>query len=172
MCAGIASPDSSPDARAVLTSVPTEARDHQTCLDAIAQIAAEDDTILPWLGTKAEPGVLGALSKNPIMPCTRIHLVWARAVAERPQAEHHGLVVAMGTAIKRCPKTMDGVVANALSKGVALGLVVEALDPYAGETTELTAMCTSLKTAPLAGSSALVREHASDVNMHACHKTQ
>ena len=169
MCAGIASPDSSADARAVLLSVPSESRDNSACVSAVMALVQDDDTALAWLGSKGEPGLLGAVSKNAQIPCARLHLLWLRAIGERAPATYHGLEVALSHAVKRGAGALDGVLADTLNHAPAThGLITAAIDPYGQETPELKATCAVLPTVAASSGTPKARERARDTILHGC----
>jgi hypothetical protein len=169
MCRGIASGGADADARATLIDVPEAARDDASCVDAVVRVASEDDRVLTWMGERGEPGILGWAGKSDALPCSQLHVAWARALAARPPSSYKALTVPLAYATKRCPAEMDGVLADAIIRLPPVReIVVRAIDPFETYGDGLRATCAALPT--LAGSreSALVRERASDALGHAC----
>ncbi len=169
MCEGIGHPESANDAKTALLSVPVEARDHEACINAVMQLAVADDSVLGWLGTAAEPGLLGAAGKSDL-PCPRLLLTWQKALESRPKESFSALTISLSRAIKRCPAVFDPTLA-ALVEGSAesRSCVVMAIDPFGGETTELPKTCAMLgKVSVDAREAHKVRERAADASNHAC----
>ncbi len=173
MCSGIAAPDTSADARAVLLAVPTESRDHMLCVNAVVTMAATDDATITWLAGTAEPGLLSSVAKASNVPCARIHTLWTKALAGRTAQIYSGLTVPIALSIKRCPEIMDGVLSDALQHipGVR-ATIVQAIDPYGGETGQLKETCKILATIANGGDSGIVRERALDQVQHGCRNKQ
>jgi hypothetical protein len=133
------------------------------------KLAGEDDDVLTWLATKGEPGLLNAAGKGELMPCARLHLVWQKALAERPPESYPALVVPLQNALKRCPAELDGVVADAITKNPATNVVtVGALDAFASYGGKLRATCAALPAAAVAKSPPIIRERARDAIGHMC----
>ncbi len=170
MCRGIASKNADANARAALLEVPESARDAPSCVDAVVRVAADDDAALTWLASLAEPGLLGAAGSSSTMPCSRLHVVWTKALALRPPEERAALTVPLGYAVKRCPAELDGVLADAVVHLPATRrMVVEAIDPFAAYGGALQATCAALPAVAEGGhDSAIVRERASDALGHMC----
>jgi hypothetical protein len=169
MCGGIANAVASPEARAVLREVPEKSRDNAACVGAVVTIAGTDDDALRWVATKGEPGLLGATSREGAIACARVHSMWADALANRPASQFGALTVPLGAAVKRCPQTMDGVIADALkAKPESHAAVVGALDPFSGELAQLTATCGALPLVLRGHASPIIRERASDALAHGC----
>jgi hypothetical protein len=169
VCSAIASGTASPDARAVLREVPPEARDDASCVSAVVSIAVTDDLTLKWLATSAEPGMLGAASRLGAIPCPRLHAAWVDAIAARPDAQAAALTVPLGEAMKRCPGTMDGVLADALrSKPGAQQALVGAIDPFEPELASLKATCATLPIVLKGRASPVAKERAGDALAHGC----
>ncbi len=169
MCSGIAAPDASSDARAVLLAVPSESRDHVSCVAAVVALAATDDTAITWLATTAEPGLMTSVAKATQVPCARIHSMWMKAFTQRSPHVYSGLTVPIGFSIKRCPEAMDGVLSDTIARAPGLrGTIVAAIDPYAGETAQLTATCKLLPQVAHGPDAPIVRERALDQLQHGC----
>jgi hypothetical protein len=169
MCQGIASQDSSPDARALLMAVPPESRDHLACVTAVMALVQDDDLALSWLADKGEPGLLGAVGKNLQFPCARMHILWRKALSERTAPSYHALEVPLSYAIKRCATSLDGVLSDAIIHvPAAHGVIVAAIDPYGSETLDLKATCAVLRGATGAGETPKTRERANDELIHGC----
>lgn len=169
MCRGIASKDADADARKALMDAPESGRDSPGCVDAVVSLASEDDATLWWVAEKAEPGLLGAAGKEERLPCARLHVAWAKALAARPVAVYSALTVPLGYAVKRCTPEMDGVLADAIAHLPAThAFVVEAIDPFTGYGNALRATCAALPMVAGGRDSAVVRERATDALNHAC----
>ncbi len=126
MCGGIAVGTGSGDARAALRAVPPEARpaSDATCVGAVTMLAATDDATLKWLAGEAEPGLLGAASRQTTLDCPRLQRLWADALVARGAEQGGALTVALSNATRRCPAVLDGVLADAIkSKPDALAAV-------------------------------------------------
>jgi len=170
MCRGIASKASSSEARRVLLAVPEAARDAPSCVDAVVRVAADDEAALVWLATRGEPGLLGAAGSSGAFPCTRLHVVWTKALTSRPPETYPALTVPLGYAVKRCAAELDGVLADAIVHLPATReVVIQAIDPFGAYGGALQATCAALP-AVAAGrrDSAIVRERAEDALNQAC----
>jgi hypothetical protein len=169
MCGGIANASASDDARAALRSVPADSRDDATCVTSVATIAATDDPTLHWLAREAEPGLLGAASKLTLIDCARVQLLWTEAIATRAAALGTAMTVPLATALKRCPQTMDGVVADAIrSKPDAVSAAVRAIEPFSADDQRLRATCMALPLVARSGATAVAKERANDALDHGC----
>jgi hypothetical protein len=169
MCVGVASPRASDDARNALLGAPYAARDALTCVEAVVQVAADDEAALEWLATKGETGLLGAAGKSAAMPCAVLHVAWVQAFAARPASDYAALTVPLGYAVMRCAPQMDGVLADVIAHmPAAHAVVVAAIDPFASYADGLRATCAALPTIAGGPDAAVVRERASDALMHAC----
>ena len=169
MCSGIAGQDASADARGVLISVPLESRDHVLCVSAVVAMAATDDPAIDWLATTAEPGLISSVAKATTVPCARLHLLWTKALSHRSPQSYSGLTVPINLSIKRCADAMDGVLSDAIIHipGVR-ATIVQAIDPYAGETADLKATCKLLPQIVNGPDAPIVRERANDQLQHGC----
>ncbi len=169
MCRGIASPKADPDAHKALIEVPESARDAPACVDAVVHVAAEDDAALAWMAMKGEPGLLGGAGTNPVLACPRLHVVWTRALSDRPPNVYPALAVPLGYAVKRCPAEMDGVLADAILRlPMTRQVVVDAIDPFGAYEGALHATCAALPAVADGRDPPIVRERASDALNHAC----
>lgn len=169
MCGGISVATGSPDARAVLRSVPATSRDDQTCIGAVTTLAASDDVTLKWLAQQAEPGLLGAASKLSTLDCPRLQRLWADALATRGATQAGALTVALANAVKRCPAVMDGVIADAIkTKPEALAAAVGAVDPFSPEDSALRATCATLPLVAQTRATPIMKERATDAIAHGC----
>ena len=170
MCTGIASPQADDDARKALLDVPETARDAPACVDAAVRVAADGETALAWLAEQAEPGLLGAAGKSPTMPCARLHVAWARALAARPASAYAALTVPLGYAVARCAAQLDGVLADAIVHvPAAHRVIVYAIDPFQSYGGALHATCAALPRVVASGHDPpAVRERATDALLHAC----
>ncbi len=169
MCSGIASPDTSADAKGVLLAVPSESRDHALCVNAVVSMAASDDSAITWLSAVAEPGLLSQVAKSSIVPCSRLHTLWTKALAGRTTQVYSGLTVPINLSIKRCADVMDGVLSDALLHvpGVR-ATIVQAIDPYGAETGQLKETCKRLPQVANGPDAPIVRERALDQIQHGC----
>ena len=169
MCGGMATSAASADARATLRTVPEKSRDNAACVGAVVTIAGTDDDMLRWLATSAEPGLLGAASRENAIACARLHGMWADALSNRLPAQLSALTVPLSFAVKRCPTALDGVLADAIrAKPETQGAVVGALDPFNGDDAQLKATCDALPLVAKGRASAIARERASDALAHGC----
>ncbi|MBX3219236.1 MAG: hypothetical protein KF795_01880 [Labilithrix sp.] len=168
MCDGIAFPEASGDAKSVLLAVPTDARDHPSCVTAVIDMAATEDVVLDWVATGAEPGLLGVAATS-TLPCPRLAAVWKKALSERPPESHSALTVPLQRSLSRCAPQLDPVLAELLAKAPrARAAIVQAIDPYGTELAGMKETCAALKQGYTNGESALVRERAGDAQSHGC----
>ena len=170
MCRGISSTDASGEARKSLTLVSPASRDNGYCVDAVIKIASEDDDLLAWLATSGEPGIVGAAGKNELMTCGRLHTLWGKALAERAPEVYSALLVPLSNALKRCPKELDGVLADAITRLPATHfVVVGAIDAFGSYGGNLKATCAAL---PIVAANmkapGVTRERARDALAHSC----
>ena len=169
MCRGIASPDTSPDARATLLEVPAGSRDATACVDAVVKLAQLDESTLTWLATNGEPGILGAASKSEGLACPRLHTIWARALEQRKADVYPALVVPLSNAIKRCTVELDGVLADAILRlPQTRPVVINAIDPYDTYGKSLKTTCAALAKVANGGDASILRERARDTRDHGC----
>jgi len=169
MCSGIAAPDTSPDARAVLLAVPSESRDHALCVNAVVGMAVTDDATITWLASSAEPGLISSIAKASNVPCARIHTLWTKALAVRSAQVYSGLTVPINLSIKRCADIMDGVLSDAIQHIPGIrATIVQAIDPYGAETGQLKATCKLLPGIANGPDAPIVRERALDQIQHGC----
>ncbi|HVJ94087.1 MAG TPA: hypothetical protein VM580_30065 [Labilithrix sp.] len=168
MCDGIALPEASKDARTVLLAVPADARDSPACVAAILGIAANDDVVLDWIATDAEPGMLGAAAKSPL-PCPRLAPMWAKALTERPPQTHSAITVPLQWSVSRCATTIDSVLADVLAKSPRVrATILQGIDPFGTELSSLKETCSALKQGFMKGESAVVRARAAEALSHGC----
>ena len=157
------------DARQTLVGVSDAARDAPTCVDAVLRLAIDDEAVRQWLGEKGEPGLLVVAGKDEVLPCAQLHNVWTKALETRTADVYSALTVPLGYAVKRCAADMDGVLADAIVRLPATrGLIVAAIDPFAGYGNALHATCAALPEVAGGRDPAIVRERASDALSHAC----
>ncbi len=169
MCQGIGSSQSSPDARSVLRSVPPTSRDDAACVTAVVAVASNDDVTLKWVATAAEPGLLGAVSKQDSVECPRLHTAWVAALASRLPSDLAALTVPLGHAVKRCQSALDGVLADAIkTKPDTQNAVVGAIDPFSPDDVGLKATCGALKYVLSGPASPVTKERAADALEHGC----
>jgi hypothetical protein len=170
MCRGIASKAANASASRALLAVPETARDAPACVDAVVRFAVDDDAALTWMAVQGEPGLLGAASSSPALPCPRLHVAWTRALAARRPETYSALTVPLSYAAKRCTAELDGVLADAVVHLPATrSVVVEAIDPFAAYGGALRATCAVLPSIAGGGrDSPMIRERASDALDHVC----
>jgi hypothetical protein len=168
MCAGIASAEADADARRALMDVPPSDRDDEACVDTVGRAAAVDDAVLGWLGRQAEPGLLGAASRERSLGCVKLHAMWSDALATRPPTIYPALAVPLGHAVTRCAREMDPLLADTVRhKPDARALVVRAIDPFAFYEGSLEATCAALRgTGRL--SDAVASDRLADALSHTC----
>jgi hypothetical protein len=168
MCDGIGLPEASGDAKSVLLAVPTEARDHPSCVTAVIEMAATEDVVLDWIATGSEPGLLGVAAKS-TLPCPRLATIWKKALVERKPATHAALAVSLQRSISRCTLQLDPVLGELLAKAPrARSVIVQAIDPYGTELSGMKATCDALKQGHANGEGALARERVRDALSHGC----
>ncbi|MCW5834579.1 MAG: hypothetical protein KIS78_19410 [Labilithrix sp.] len=168
MCDGIALPEASGDAKSVLLAVPTEARDHPSCVTAVVDMAASEDVVLDWIATGAEPGLLGVAATS-ALPCPRLAGVWRKALRERAPETHAALTVPLQRSLSRCAPQLDPALAELLAKAPsARAAIVQALDPYGTELASMKETCEALAQGYAQGEGALVRARALDARSHGC----
>lgn len=169
MCDGIGLPEASGDAKSLLLAVPPEGRDHPSCVDVVLKMSETEDVVLDWLATGSEPGLLGAAAKSTGMPCARIAIAWQKGLTTRPPETHAPLAVPLQASIRRCATTLDPILADLLTKAPgSRAAIVQAIDPYGGELTDMKATCGALAQGWARGESPRVRERASDAVAHGC----
>jgi hypothetical protein len=135
----------------------------------VITLAQTDDTTLRWLSQVAEPGLLTAASRETTMDCPRLHRMWVDAIAARDASAAAALTVPLSLAVKRCPKQMDGVMADAIkSRPDELAATVGALDPYSADIAALKATCAALNSVQKAATTPIVKERARDALAHGC----
>ena len=168
MCDGIALPEASGDAKSLVLSVPPEARDHASCVDFVLTMAATENVVLDWLALSAEPGLLTATAKS-TLPCVRLAVVWSKGLVERAPESHSALTVPLQLSLRRCAAALDPIVADLLEKAPrARGCIMQAIEPYGGELTDLKLTCKALRGGWVTGESLRIRERADDALAHGC----
>lgn len=168
MCDGISLPEASGDAKSTLLAVAPESRDHASCVANVLAMAGTEDSVLGWLATGAEPGLLSATAKS-TLACPRLAMVWNKALTERPPETHGALTVPLKDSVRRCAQALDPVLAELLAKApTARGCIVSAIDPYGGELADLKNTCASMSKGYMNAESPRVRERAGDAVAHGC----
>lgn len=168
MCDGIALPDASDDAKSALLAVPTDARDHPSCVAAVIHMAETEDVVRDWLAVGAEPGLLGVAGAGSL-PCPRLATIWKKALTERAPETHPALTVPLQRSIARCAAELDPVVAELLAKAPrARPAILQGIDPYGTDLASMRETCDALKRGYANGESALARERARDALSHGC----
>jgi hypothetical protein len=168
MCDGIGLPEASGDAKSLVLAVPPEARDNESCVGIVLDMATKEDVVLGWLATGAEPGLLSQVAKSSLA-CPRLATIWSKGLAERPPGGFAALSVPLQVSIRRCAPTLDPVLADALEKAPASrACIVNAVDPFGGELVDMKKTCRMLGRNFMFAESARVRERASDAVANGC----
>lgn len=168
MCDGIASPESSGDAKSVLLAVPTEARDDPSCVTAVIEMAATENVVVDWLAVSAEPGLLSIAAKS-TMPCPRLAAIWKKALAERTPDSQAALVVPLQKSIARCTSAIDPVLGEQLQRSPrARATIVQALDNIGNDLAAMKETCAALKSGVAKNENAITRERADDEVSRGC----
>jgi hypothetical protein len=168
MCDGIGLPEASGDAKSTLLAVPPEGRDHPSCIAAVIEMASSEDSVLGWLASSAEPGLLTAVAKG-TLPCARVATLWQKGLVERGYEAHAAMAVPLQLSIRRCSPTLDPVLAELLTKTPrARACIVQALDPFSNDLTQLKQTCKALAAGWANAENARVRERARDAVNNGC----
>jgi hypothetical protein len=168
MCDGIGLPEASGDAKSLVLSVPPDARDSESCVGVVLDMAKKEDVVLGWLATTAEPGLMSQVSKSDLA-CPRIATIWSKCLAERQPSEFPALSVPLQVSLRRCASTLDPVLAEMLEKApAARSCIVNAIDPFGSELQDMRRTCQTLRKGFMYAESARVRERASDAVSHGC----
>jgi len=169
LCRGIGAPDASPSSRRVLMQVPATARDDESCIEAALITASQDDAARDWLASSAEPGLLGAAGAREAFPCARLVGVWAKAFVSRPGQAVSALTVPLHSAIARCGRALDPVLAPALTPAPSVyELIIGAMDPFATELQDLPLTCAALRPVYARKGNAFTRERSRAAVSHGC----
>lgn len=172
MCDGIGLPEASADARGLVLGVGPEARDQPSCVGVVLGLATREDPVLDWLAKTSEPGLFGAAARSE-MPCPRLAAAWKKALVERPAAEQPALVVPLKLGLGRCATALDPVLAETMGAvPAARATVVQALDPFSAEISDLKATCATLKQRWMSAESPRVRERAEDALANGCRRAR
>lgn len=168
MCDGIALPEASGDAKSLVLAVPPEARDHTSCVDFVLTMASTENVVLDWLALSAEPGLLTATAKS-TLPCARLGVIWSKGLVERAPESHSALTVPLQISLRRCAAALDPIIADLLTKAPrSRSCIMQAIDPYSGELTDLRLTCRALRGGWVSGESPRIRERADDALAHGC----
>ena len=168
MCDGIALPEASGDAKSLVLAVPADGRDHASCVDVVLVMASTENVVLEWLALSAEPGLLTATAKS-TLACPRLGLIWQKALVERPPETHSALTVPLQLSLRRCAVALDPIVADLLEKAPrSRGCIMQAIDPYSGELTDLKTTCNTLRGGWVNGETGRIRERAAEALSHGC----
>ena len=168
MCDGVALPEASGDAKSLVLSVPPEARDHASCVDFVLTMASTENVVLDWLALSAEPGLITATAKSNLA-CPRVGLIWSKGLVERAPETHSALTVPLQISLRRCAASLDPIIADLLEKAPrARGCIMQAIEPYGGELTDLRLTCKALRGGWVSGESLRIRERADDALAHGC----
>lgn len=168
MCDGVASPESSGDAKSVLLAVPFEARDNPSCVNAVIEMAATENVVLDWLAVSAEPGLLSIAAQS-ALPCPRLAAIWKKGLAERSAESQSALVVPLQRSIARCTSALDPVIGEQLQRSPrARPAIVQALDNIGNDLPAMKETCAALKSGVANGENAITRERAEDEITRGC----
>jgi hypothetical protein len=168
MCDGIGLPEASGDAKSLVLAVPPAGRDHASCVDVVLMMAATENVVLDWLALNAEPGLITATAKG-TLPCPRLGVIWTKGLVERPADTHSALAVPLQISLRRCASALDPILADLLEKAPrSRACIMQAIDPYSGELTDLKLTCRTLRGGWVNGESARIRERAQDALSHGC----
>jgi hypothetical protein len=168
MCDGIGLPEASGDAKSLVLAVPADARDHASCVDVVLTMAKTEDVVLEWLAESAEPGLLTATAKG-TLPCARLGAIWGKGLVERPPETHAALTVPLQLSLRRCASVLDPIVADLLTKAPrSRGCIMQAIDPYSTELSDLKETCKAMRGGWVNGESGRVRERVGDSLSHGC----
>ncbi len=169
MCRGIGSPDASEEARKVLMTAPVASRNDESCVQAVLRIAVLNDAMLGWLARAAEPGLLGAAGRSEEFPCPRLKAMWTTALDTRSLADTSGLTVPLTSALDRCSRDLDPLLAEAIGKSAATHpLIVSAIDPYGSGIADLKETCSTMRSIAYGRDNPIVRERAEQALTHGC----
>ena len=112
--------------------------------------------------------MLTATAKN-TLACPRLGLIWQKALVERPPEAHAALTVPLQLSLRRCAVALDPIVAELLEKAPrARACIMQAIDPYSGELTDLKATCSTLRGGWVNGETGRIRDRAADALSHGC----
>lgn len=168
MCDGIGLPEASGDAKSLVLAVPPEGRDHSSCVGVVLKMAATEDVVVDWLALSAEPGLMTATAKS-ALPCSRVGIIWAKGLIERPVEAHAALAVPLQLSLRRCGSTLDPIIADLLGKAPkARPCIMQAIDPFSGELSDLKLTCKALRGGWVNSETGRVRERAQDALQHGC----
>lgn len=168
MCDGIGLPEASGDAKSLVLAVPAEARDHESCVGVVVEMAKTENVVVGWLGSSAEPGLLSAVAKG-TLACPRVALIWEKALTDRPPETHAALNVPLHLSMKRCASALDPTLAELLAKAPrSRACIIQALDPFGSETADLKQTCAGLRKGWHHGESARVRARAEEALSRGC----
>jgi hypothetical protein len=169
MCRAMTGPSASDDARKSLVSVPMSSRDDEYCVQAVVKLATGDDSVLTWLSSFGEPGILSAAGKSELFPCARLATLWTKTFTERSTDLYTALVVPLTHALKRCPAELDAPVASVLTQHPpAASVITGAIDPFASYGGKLVSLCAALPAVSRSNPSPFTRERARDAVAGAC----
>jgi hypothetical protein len=131
-------------------------------------MAATEDVVLDWVATGAEPGLLGVAASS-ALPCPRLAALWKKGLSERAPENHAAMTVPLTRSISRCPTAMDPVLAELLAKAPrARPAIIQAIDPYGAELSELKETCGALRQGYTRGESPLARARANEALARGC----
>ncbi|MDB4938088.1 MAG: hypothetical protein JWP87_5060, partial [Labilithrix sp.] len=121
-----------------------------------------------WLAVSAEPGLITAAAKS-TLPCARLSVIWSKGLVDRPPETHSALTVPLQLSLRRCAAVLDPVIAELLQKAPrARGCIMQAIDPFATELSDLKLTCRALRGGWVGSESARIRERAADALSHGC----
>lgn len=168
MCDGIGLPEASGDAKSLVLAVPSEARDHASCVDMVLIMAKTEDVVLDWLAIGAEPGLITQTAKS-TLPCARLGAIWSKGLVERPPETHAALIVPLQLSLRRCASTLDPIIADLLNKAPrSRNCIMQAIDPFSGQLSDLKETCKAMRGGWVNGETGRVRERVQDALGHGC----
>ena len=88
---------------------------------------------------------------------------------ERPIDTHAALAVPLQLSLRRCASTLDPIIADLLEKApVSRSCIMQAIDPYSGELTDLKLTCRAIRGGWVNGETARIQERAHDALSQGC----
>lgn len=110
-CAGLASPQATPEARMILVRATADARTSPACRTTIFRHASIDGRVLDWLGREGEASLIAASVEK--LDCPKQGALWDRVFA----SSRESLVdvePALAASMSKCAAQVDPVTARAL----------------------------------------------------------
>ena len=79
-------------------------------------------------------------------------MIWQKGLVERPPETHAALTVPLQISLRRCAAALDADHRRSAHEGAARsGCIMQAIDPFAGELTDLKLTCRSLRAGWVSG---------------------